>query len=182
MMITYPLDLMLILIDSDVTKKWPLKDNSVKFIWTERMLEHIQIKKITHVFSEMTKKLVKNGTARFCMPSCFYLNDQSINMMRPNNYPKQLRIGHVTWFTYEGVGKIKPEQFGARYSPRPNIFFEDLAKKFNLKFKLIRWFDKNHNLFYDTNYLNSDMATTFKDHSEIKIKRPNSLIFEFTKL
>ena len=75
-------------IDADVTKDLPIADNTVEFIWSERMLEHINVHDISKVIRNICRILQKEGKARFCMASCFYLDNQSINMMRANNYPK----------------------------------------------------------------------------------------------
>lgn len=168
-------------INVDVTKKIPLNKCSVNFLWSERMLEHITVEGNEKVISNISKILKKGASARFCMPSCFYCDKKSIDMMRPNNYQKQVNLGHVTWFTYEGIGEITPNLFGLKDSPEPKIKFKDLFEKYNMEFKLIRWHDKNSKLHYDKNLLSNSMSTTFIDRPEIKIKRPNSLIFEGIK-
>ena len=165
-------------INVDVTKKIPLKDRSVDFIWSERMLEHVKVQDIEKVIINVSRLLKKGATARFCMPSCFYCDDRSIDMMRPNNYEKQVKLGHVTWFTHEGIGEIKPNLFGLKDSPEPTIKLKDLLKKHSLKYILLRWHDKDRKLHYDDNILSRPMAETFIDHPEIVIHRPNSLIFE----
>ena len=117
-------------INVDVTKTLPIEENSIDFIWSERMLEHIKVEDIFKVFENLHKILKSKGIARFCMPSCFYCDDKSIDMMRPNNYLKQLELGHVTWFTYEGIGHVKPDLFGLKKSPEPFIKLKDLCEKY----------------------------------------------------
>ena len=168
-------------INVDVTKKIPIDDNSVEFIWSERMLEHIEVHDIEKVISNISKILQKGASARFCMPSCFYCDDKSIDMMRANNYPKQVQLGHVTWFTYEGIGEIRESLFGLKDSPKPTIGFKDLFGRCDMTYKLVRWHDKNSELHYDSKYLSGPTATTFKDHPEIVMNRPNSLIFDCIK-
>ena len=112
---------------------------------------------------------------------CFYCDNKKIDMMRANNYPKQVKLGHVTWFTYEGIGKITSDIFGLKDSPKPSTYLKDLFEKYNMEYKLIRWHDKNSKLHYDKNLLSNSMATTFIDRPEIIISRPNSLIFEGIK-
>jgi len=168
-------------INVDVTKNLPLDAPSVDFIWSERMLEHITVDDNDKVISNISRILKKGAKARFCMPSCFYCDNKKIDMMRANNYPKQVKLGHVTWFTYEGIGKITSDIFGLKDSPKPSTYLKDLFEKYNMEYKLIRWHDKNSKLHYDKNLLSNSMATTFIDRPEIIISRPNSLIFEGIK-
>ena len=168
-------------IDVDVTKNLPIKDNSVDFIWSERMLEHISVHDNEKVIQNISKILKPNARARFCMPSCFYCDDKSIDMMRANNYENQVKLGHITWFTFEGIGKITKDLFGLENSPEPVSKLKELCEKYGLKYKLIRWHDKDTKLYYDNEFLSDCMAKTFKDHPEIVIHRPNSLIFDCIK-
>lgn len=168
-------------INVDVTKTLPVADCSVDFLWSERMLEHISVSDNEKVISNISKILKKGASARFCMPSCFYCDNKSIDMMRANNYQKQVKLGHVTWFTYEGIGNITENLFGLKDSPEPSIKLKDLFEKYNMEFKLIRWHDKNSKLYYDKNLLSNPIANTFIDRPEIVIHRPNSLIFEGIK-
>jgi len=168
-------------INVDVTKPLPIEENSIDFIWSERMLEHIKVEDIFKVFENLHKILKSKGIVRFCMPSCFYCDDKSIDMMRPNNYLKQLQMGHVTWFTYEGIGHIKPDLFGLKKSPEPFIKLKDLCEKYGLTYKLIRWHDEDSKVNYNEDYLANSTANQFKDFPEIIMRRPNSLIFDCIK-
>ena len=168
-------------INVDVTKTLPIKSNSIDFTWSERMLEHIKVEDIFKVFANLNKILKNKGIARFCLPSCFYCDDKSVDMMRPNNYLKQVQIGHVTWFTYEGIGNITPDLFGLKKNPEPFIKLKDLCEKYGFTYKLIRYHDENSKVHYDEDFLANSTANKFKDFPEIIIHRPNSLIFDCIK-
>lgn len=146
------------------------------------MLEHIKSNDLFTVFSNIKKILKKDSKARFCLPSCFYNNDISIDMMRAGNSEKQKKIGHVTFFTFEGYGPILENHFGTNSPPKPTIYFEEIFKQLNLEFKLIRYHNKNKQIVINNNYLSSEYSNKFIDRTEILIKRPNSLIFDITKI
>jgi hypothetical protein len=168
----------------DITKNLPplFKDNSIDFIWSERMLEHIKSEDLVTAFLNIKKLLKKNSTARFCLPSCFYNNDISIDCMRAGNAEKQKKLGHVTFFTYEGFGPILDHHFGTNSPPEPTVYYEEIFKILNFKFELIRYHNKNKQIIFNNNFLSSEYTNKFKDRTEILIKRPNSLIFDLTKI
>jgi hypothetical protein len=168
----------------DISKNLPpsFKDNAIDFIWSERMLEHIKSEDLAVVFSNIKKLLKQNSKARFCLPSCFYNNDISIDMMRAGNAEKQKKLGHVTFFTYEGYGPVLDHHFGTNSPPEPTIYFDEIFKKLNFKFELIRYHNKNKQIIFNNNYLSSELTNKFIDRTEILINRPNSLIFDLTKI
>lgn len=166
-------------IDIDITKKIPLEPESIDFIWSERVLEHIKTENIINVFINLRKILKKGGIVRLCLPICFYVDDKSINMMRLKNYQKQVDMGHVTWFTYEGFGEIREDLFGLKKSPKPTVTSKEFFKSIGFEYKLIRWFDENDKLYIDESIYKDNK---FLDFPEVEIRRKNSLIFDCIKL
>jgi len=165
----------------DARMPFPLKDSSFDIVWSERMLEHLSVQDIYKVTQNVSKILKPGGRFRLCMPCCFYIDDDSINMMREGNYEKQLSLGHITWFTYEGIGPVSKSLFGNKNSPSPQITLHELFAKNDMNLKLIRWFDKKNKLYFDRKKLVSPYANTFLDEPDITIRRSNSLIFEGIK-
>ena len=154
--------------------------NKFDFIWSERLLEHIDNQKISIVFENIDKILKKNGFCRFSLPLCY--STLNTDMMRSNNMQKSASIGHVTWFTYEGFGEIKDELFGITYPPKENIiFWEKFLDLDKFELRLVMHFDKLKNLNIDENIYDSQ-ENKFKDVKEINMKRNNSFIFDLVKL
>jgi hypothetical protein len=154
--------------------------NKFDFIWSERLLEHIDNQEISIVFENIHKMLKKNGFCRFSLPVCYDKLNQG--MMRSNNIQKSASMGHVTWFTYEGFGEVKDELFGLSYPPKENIiFWEEFLDLDKFKFKLVMYFDESKNLNVDENIYDSH-KNKFKDIKEINMKRTNSFIFDLVKL
>jgi hypothetical protein len=165
----------------DITK--PLENNlynKFDFIWSERLLEHIEYQKISIVFENIYKMLKINGFCRFSLPVCY--SKLNTNMMRANNMQKSASMGHVTWFTYEGFGEVREELFGLSYPPKDNLItWEEILDQNKFKLRLIMFFDKLDNLNIDGNIYDSK-HNKFKDIKEINMKRPNSFIFDLVKL
>ena len=146
------------------------------------MLEHLSVQDIDKVTGNVAKLLKPGGKFRLCMPLSYYVDDENINMMRAGNYEKQVRLGHITWFTYEGVGAVSKELFGITEAPKPDMTLRELMNKHGMELHLIRWFDSSNELHFDNELLSGELAATFIDEPEIRISRPNSLIFEGRKL
>tara|TARA_B100001559_G_scaffold318193_1_gene324907 strand:- start:32 stop:679 length:648 start_codon:yes stop_codon:yes gene_type:complete len=165
----------------DITK--PLENNlhnKFDFIWSERLLEHIDYQKISIVFENIYKMLKINGFCRFSLPVCY--SKLNTDMMRANNMQKSASMGHITWFTYEGFGEVREELFGISYPPNDNLItWEETIDKNKLDIRLIRFFDKLNNLNIDENIYDSKL-NKFKDIKEINMKRPNSFVFDLVKL
>ena len=165
----------------DITK--PLENNlhnKFDFIWSERLLEHIQYQKISIVFENIYKMLKINGFCRFSLPVCY--SKLNTDMMRANNMQKSASMGHVTWFTYEGFGEVREELFGISYPHNDNLItWEEILDQNKLKLRLTRFYDKLNNLNIDENIYDSKL-NKFKDIKEINMKRPNSFIFDLVKL
>ena len=165
----------------DITK--PLENNlhnKFDFIWSERLLEHIDYQKISIVFENIYKMLKINGFCRFSLPVCY--SKLNTDMMRANNMQKSASMGHITWFTYEGFGEVREELFGISYPPNDNLItWEETIDKNKLDIRLTRFFDKLNNLNIDENIYDSKL-NKFKDIKEINMKRPNSFVFDLVKL
>jgi|TARA_B100000902_G_C26999661_1_gene759235 hypothetical protein len=165
----------------DITK--PVENNlhnKFDFIWSERLLEHIDYQKISIVFENIHKMLKKNGFCRFSLPVCY--SKLNTDMMRSNNMQKSASMGHVTWFTYEGFGEVRDELFGLSYPPKDNLIaWEEILDQSKFKFRLVMYFDKLKNLNLDENIYDSK-KNIFKDVKEINMKRSNSFIFDLVKL
>ena len=165
----------------DITK--PVENNlhnKFDFIWSERLLEHIDYQKISIVFENIHKMLKKNGFCRFSLPVCY--SKLNTDMMRSNNMQKSASMGHVTWFTYEGFGEVRDELFGLSYPPKDNLIaWEEILDQSKFKFRLVMYFDKLKNLNLDENIYDSK-KNKFKDVKEINMKRSNSFIFDLVKL
>ncbi len=76
----------------DITK--PVENNlhnKFDFIWSERVLEHIDYQKISIVFENIYSMLKKNGFCRFSLPHSYGQLNQG--MMRANNFQKSTSIG-----------------------------------------------------------------------------------------
>ena len=165
----------------DITK--PVENNlhnKFDFIWSERLLEHIDYQKISIVFENIHKMLKKNGFCRFSLPVCY--SKLNTDMMRSNNMQQSASMGHVTWFTYEGFGEVRDELFGLSYPPKDNLIaWEEILDQSKFKFRLVMYFDKLKNLNLDENIYDSK-KNIFKDVKEINMKRSNSFIFDLVKL
>jgi SAM-dependent methyltransferase len=165
----------------DLTKKLPFENDIAEFIWSERMLEHIRHDDLYKVFLNIKRILKSGARARFCLPSSFYIDDISIDMMRSGNSEKQKKHGHVTFFTYEGYGPISDEYFGTASPPKPAVYFAELFDELDLNFKLIRYHTKDKKTIFNKDLLLDVNSNRFNDRTEILIKRPNSLIFDISK-
>ena len=165
----------------DITK--PLENNlhnKFDFIWSERLLEHIEYQKISILFENIYKMLKINGFCRFSLPVCY--SNLNTDMMRANNMQNSDSMGHITWFTYEGFGEVREELFGISYPPKDNLItWEEILDQNKMKLRLIMFYDKLNNLKIDENIYDSKL-NRFKDIKEINMKRPNSLIFDLVKL
>ncbi len=64
----------------DITKEYPLPDNSIFSYQAEDVLEHIEITKITDTINEIYRILKEGGLFRICLPDYFspYLNGISM--------------------------------------------------------------------------------------------------------
>ena len=165
----------------DLTKELPFENEIAEFIWSERMLEHIRYDDLYKVFLNI-KRILKSGAhARFCLPSCFYIDDISIDMMRFGNSEKQKKLGHVTFFTYEGYGPISDEYFGTISPPKPSVYFAELFDELDMNFELIRYHNKDKQTIFNRDLLLNENSNRFNDRKEIQIQRPNSLIFDISK-
>jgi len=165
----------------DITKNLSVENNSIEFIWSERVLEHIMCDDLYNVFLNIKKILKTKSKARFCLPSCFYNNDNSIDMMRSGNAEKQKKLGHVTFFTYEGYGPILDNHFGTSNPPNPKVYFKELFSELGFQFKLLRYHNKEKKVIFDKAFLSNENSNHFIDRQEIIINRTNSLIFDIIK-
>ena len=57
--------------------KLPFKDNSVDAVYCSHVIEHIEDKYISELFSEVFRVLKKNGVARFCCPDAEFIYNVS---------------------------------------------------------------------------------------------------------
>lgn len=56
----------------DVTKPFPKElDDKFDFIWSERMLEHVEADQLPEFFKNLAEILKVGARARFCLPICF---------------------------------------------------------------------------------------------------------------
>ena len=165
----------------DITKnsyKW--MHSKYQFIWSERMLEHIQFSKIKKALLNIEKLLSKNGRCRMCLPICFYGN-QKIDMVREGNSSNSNIQGHVTWFTFSELGPITEECFGM-HEPPINLgkSWEEILKDTQLTYFPIRHYNPDSSLYVNKD-LYCEVKGVFLDEPQVKIKRKNSLIFDLVK-
>ena len=151
-----------------------------QFIWSERMLEHISFSKINNALQNIDNLLSKNGKCRMCLPICFYGN-QKVDMVREGNAKNCKNYGHITWFTSEELGPITPECFDSKKPPISiSKSWNEMLKGTSLKYFPIRHFNADNSLYVNKEIF-SEKDGYFKDMTDIKIKRPNSLIFDLIK-
>ena len=144
------------------------------------MYEHLSVEGCLKSAVQVAKILKPGGRLRVCLPLCFY-GTERVNMMRANNHDNCKRRGHITWFTYERMGAIEDEQFGIKVAPDEGVALQDWFTPAGLELKMLRYYDKNEVLHYDSSVLDGPMAKTFIDEPKINIRRPDSLIFEGVK-
>ena len=158
--------------------KWMYEN--YKFIWSERMLEHIKFSDIPKTLENIEKMITKNGRCRMCLPICFY-GTKKINMLRKGNYLNCFNQGHITWFTFEKLGPISKECFGSSQPPANlGISWFEILKKTSLEFEPIRYYRPDSTLWINKEIMNEENGF-FYDEPEIKIKRKDSLIFDLIK-
>ena len=166
----------------DITKRsysWML--SKYKFIWSERLLEHIKYSDINKALLNIQKLLEINGRCRMCLPICFYGTNE-INMLRKGNYLNCFNQGHFTWFTFYGLGPVNLECFGASKPPNNlGISWSEFLKNTSLKFLPIRYYNTNSSLWINKEIMN-EVDGNFYDRPEIIIKRKDSLIFDLVKI
>ena len=151
-----------------------------QFIWSERMLEHIPFSKISNALQNIDNLLSKNGRCRMCLPICFYGNQKG-DMVRKGNAKNCEDYGHITWFTSEELGPVTPECFDSNKPPISiSMSWNEILKGTSLKYFPIRHFNADNSL-YVNNEIFSQKDCCFLDITEIKIKRPNSIIFDLIK-
>lgn len=165
----------------DVTTPFPLPANSIDLVWSERMYEHLTPEECLQSVVQIAKILKPGGKLRVCLPLCFYGTDSS-NMMRANNHQNCRRSGHVTWFTYERMGTVQEDQFGMKTAPDVGVTLQDWFGQAGLELKMLRYYDESDELHYDSSVLSGPIAETFIDEPRIRIRRPDSLIFEGAKI
>ena len=66
--------------------------------------------------------------------------------------------------------------------PDDGVTLQDWFTPAGLQLKMLRYYDDNEELRYDSSVLADPMARTFIDEPAIRIRRPDSLIFEGVKL
>ena len=154
--------------------------NKFDFIWSERLLEHIDYQKISIVFENIYNMLKKNGFCRFSLPHSY--GQFNKGMMRSNNFQKSTSIGHVTWFTIEGFGEVREELFGLSDAPKRNLLaWEEILDFDKFEFRPVMYFDKLKNLNIDKNIYDSK-KNYFQDIKVINMKRTNSFVFDLIKI
>ena len=166
----------------DATKPYPKPFRGhFDFIWSERMLEHIDAAKVDEVFRELSVILKRGGRARFCLPLCFH-GTARINMVREGNEANCERMGHITWFTRDGFGPVTPEVFGAKDPPSEiQTKWESVTTPHDLRYESVRHYEKDGTLRVNDAIMPSVEQNPFSDHPEVVLARPDSLIFDLVK-
>ena len=166
----------------DATEPYPpaLHDH-FDFVWSERMLEHIDCADFEKVFTGLKTILRKEGRARFCLPVCFF-GTPKINMVREGNAEKCRGYGHISWFTHEGFGPVTDEVFGLSRPPNQISTWEELLAPLGLRYVPVRHYDEAGDLFVDRSVMRDESPHPFVDRPEIELYRPDSLIFDIVHL
>ena len=151
------------------------------FVWSERMLEHVDCASFDVVFANLRQILRPGARMRFCLPICFF-GTPTINMVRAGNEQKCADLGHISWFTHEGFGPVKPVDFGAT-APAPGFrTWESVRDAWGFRYEPIRHYDRDHRLFVDSSRIVEGEGLKFTDHPEIVTNRKDSLIFDLVKI
>lgn len=129
------------------------------------------------VFAELKKIMHPTGRARFCLSICFY-GDSKVNMVRAGNAARCADYGHVTWFTHEGLGPVTDEVFGLPAPPNQHYSWRDLLDPLGLNYHPIRHYGTDGALFQDGSVMGEDPGHPFVDRPEIRLLRPDSLVFD----
>lgn len=165
----------------DSRKRFPrIMRGRYQFIWSERMLEHIDAESLPVFFGNLAEILKPGGRARFCLPICFW-GTSEINMLRAGNEANCERQGHITWFTHQGFGAITEDLFGKVSPPDRFKGWAETAANAGLSYVPIRHYTADGQLYFDEKYLADSNVTKFNDEQVITIKRPDSLIFDLHK-
>ena len=139
----------------DITQ--PIKENlynKFDFIWSERLLEHLDSKKMDIVIENIYNMLKNKAFCRLSLPVCYY-HPEGRQMMRLGNEEQSASIGHITWFTHEGFGKVSDELFGVDYPPKNKIItWESVLDNKRLKFKPVMYYDESKKLIINDNIYN----------------------------
>lgn len=156
-----------------------------EFIWSERMLEHIDVGDLPVIFQNIASLLLleRGSRCRMCLPICFW-GTQDINMVRSGNEYNCERQGHVTWFTHEGYGPITAECFGAINPPVGlTTLWVDGLQESGLVYEAVRHYQANGELFVNESIIaDHQMLRVFVDEPLIEIRRPDSLIFDLVRI
>lgn len=165
----------------NITEKppeWML--NKYEFIYSERMLEHINHNKIVKVVRNIDKMLVVGGTCRMVLPFAFY-GPSKTNMLRKNNMENCKYHGHVTWFINEGYGDVKPSLMGRTTPPEKFTLWKDTLQNTSLRYEPVVYYDSTGEMFIDTTKYDPENPSVFVDCINVSMNRYPSLIFDLVK-
>ena len=103
-------------------------------------------------------------------------------MVRAGNAANCSRQGHITWFTHEGYGPITEACMGAPNPPGELVttWAEGLEIS-GLVYQPIKHYRRDGSLFVDESVLEQG-SNIFADEQAVKMKRPDSLIFDLIKI
>ena len=102
-------------------------------------------------------------------------------MVRKGNAKNCKDLGHITWFTSEGLGPITQECFDSNQPPISLVSsWKEILKDTSLTYFPIRHFNVDNSLYVNKEIF-SEKDGYFLDMTCIKIRRKNSLIFDLVK-
>jgi predicted SAM-dependent methyltransferase len=91
----------------DVTKTFPLEDNTFDYIFAEEVLEHLIFSEGTHMLLECFRVLKPNGRIRFTTPDLHFL----VSLYRPEKTELQKKyISHIIKCHLPTIKEIYPRQ------------------------------------------------------------------------